>query len=175
MATDEPPAAVGVPKAYENGAIKMNAKDFFADALNQLQAGSFQDALDALSIAIQLDPDFIEAYAYRGLAYYRLGNYDAAMADYDRSIALWPNLAEVYYFRAILYGQQKEREKAINDYTRAIELKPTLIEAHYFRALNYGAAGKHDKAIEDMKTAAELGYEPAKEFLESHRAKPEWN
>jgi hypothetical protein len=64
MATDEPSAALGVPTAYENGAI-INAKEFFADGLKQLQAGAFQDALDALSIAIQLDPNFGEAFAYR--------------------------------------------------------------------------------------------------------------
>jgi len=90
-------------------------------------------------------------------------------------VALWPVFAEVYYFRAILYGHLKDHEKAINDYTSAIELKPTLIDAYYFRALNQGAAGRYEEALRDMKKAAKFGYEPAKRFLERHRAKPEWN
>lgn len=64
----------------------MDAKDFFADALNQLQAGSWQDALDALSIAIELDANFIEAYTYRGVAYYQLGDYESAMNEGLRQV-----------------------------------------------------------------------------------------
>ena len=150
----------------------MTAADWFAKALKLLHAGASQDVLDALANAIQLDPEFAEAHAYRGFAYYRLGNYDAAMENYDKAVALWPKLAEVYCFRATLYGQRKNHEKAIADYTRAIGLKPTLVDAYYFRALNHGAAGTYEEALRDMKIAAELGYEPAKEFLESHRVGP---
>ena len=69
-----------------------------------------------MTTAIQLDPEFAEAYAYRGLAHYRLGNYDAAMQDYDTAVTLSPDLAEPYYFRAILHGQRKDHENAIDDY-----------------------------------------------------------
>ena len=59
----------------------IGATHFFADGLKQLQAGAVQEALTALSVAIQLDPEFGEAYAYRGLAEYQLGDYDTAMQD----------------------------------------------------------------------------------------------
>jgi len=36
-------------------------------------------------------------------------------------------------------------------------------------------SGNYEEAIKDMKAAAELGYEPAKEFLEGHTVKPERN
>jgi tetratricopeptide (TPR) repeat protein len=103
----------------------MDANNFFADGLKQLQAGALRDALDALSIAIQLDPEFGEAYAYRGTTHYQLGDYDAAMQDYDTAVTLSPNLAEAYFFRATLYGQRRDHENAIDDYGRAIELNPT--------------------------------------------------
>lgn len=104
----------------------MTAADLFARALKLLQAGASREALDALTVAIQLDPEFAEAYAYRGLAHYQQGNYDAAMEDYDKAVARSPNHAEAYYFRATLHGQLKGHEKAVSDYTRAIELKPAL-------------------------------------------------
>jgi len=140
-------------------------RHWFTKGLKLLYASAFQDALDALTTAIQIDPERAEAYAYRGFAYHQLENYDAALKDYNKSVEQRPKLVEGYYFRAILYGQHKEHEKAINDYSRAIELEPTLAEAYYFRALNYGATGRYEEAIKDMKTAAELGHELAKEFL----------
>ncbi len=153
----------------------MTAADWFVKALKLLHAGAPQDARAALTAAVQLDPEYAEAYAYRDLAYYQLGDHDAAMDDYDKAVALWPNFAEVYYFRAILYGQRKDHEKAIADYSRATELKPTLVEAYYFRAVNYGAAGRYEEALGDMKTAAKLDYGPAKHFLEGHKVTPERN
>ena len=155
----------------------MTAVDWFAKALKcyVIRRRVSRCDTEALTTAIHLGPEYAEAYGYRGFAYYRLGNHGAAMENYDKAVPLWPNFAEVYYFRATLYGQLKDYEKAIIDYTKAIELKPTLVEAYYLRALNCGASGRYQGAIRDMKTAAELGYEPAKRFLENHRAGAERN
>ena len=151
----------------------MNAGDWFAKGLELLDVGASQETLDALNTAIQLDPEFAEAYVYRGLAYYRLNNY--AMQDYGKAVALWPNIAEAYYFRAIL---PRPTERIPGGHTRLhepIDLKRALLEAYYFRALNHGAAGRYEEAVRDMKAAAELGYESAKRFLKSHKARPERN
>ena len=67
---------MGVQETAEERAGMIGATHFLADGLKQLQAGAFQDALTALSIAIQLDPECGEAYAYRGIAHYQLGDYD---------------------------------------------------------------------------------------------------
>jgi tetratricopeptide (TPR) repeat protein len=66
---------------------EMTAAESFAKGLNLFHADAFKDALDALTMAIQLDPEFAEAYAYRGFAYYQQGNHDAAMEDYDKAVA----------------------------------------------------------------------------------------
>jgi tetratricopeptide (TPR) repeat protein len=166
---------VGIQEATTERPREMTAGDWFAKGLELLHGDASQEALEALTTAIQLDPEYAEAYAYRGFAYYQQGNYAAAMEDYSKAVALWPVFAEVYYFRAILYGHLKDHEKAINDYTSAIELKPTLIDAYYFRALNQGAAGRYEEALRDMKKAAKFGYEPAKRFLERHKVTPERN
>ena len=120
----------------------MTPADLLTKALKLLEDGASQDALDLLTEAIQLDPEFAQAYAYRGYAHFQLYDYDAAMENYDKAVALGPNHAGGYCFRAILHGELKNHEKAITDCTRAIQLKPTLAEVYYLRALNYGAAGR---------------------------------
>jgi Flp pilus assembly protein TadD len=79
---------VGVQEAPENGPIDMTAADLSTKALKLLYAGATQEALDALTEAIQLDPESAEAYSYRGVAYYQLGDYDSALEGYDKAIAL---------------------------------------------------------------------------------------
>jgi tetratricopeptide (TPR) repeat protein len=70
VAATKPSATVGVPKAYENGPIDMTAAEYFEIGLKSLFAGDYEIALDALSQAIRLDPDFGEAYAYHEVPQY---------------------------------------------------------------------------------------------------------
>ena len=51
---------------------------------------NFQGAVQSFSRAIQLDPRYERAYCYRAQAQAFLGNYDAALADYDRALQFKP-------------------------------------------------------------------------------------
>jgi len=72
--------------------------------------------------AIELRPDYAEAYNNRGNAYAHKGDHDRAIADYDRAIQLQPDLAEAYYNRGLAYKQRGEEEKAIADFEKFLEL-----------------------------------------------------
>lgn len=48
-------------------------------------------AIADLTKAIQLKPDFVIAYIERGDTFFELGNYDAAISDYDAALRLDPN------------------------------------------------------------------------------------
>src|SRR3990172_8362478 len=53
----------------------------------------YDEAIEAYTKAIALDPNYAQAYTNRGVAYYNKGQYDRAIEDYNRAIALDPNLA----------------------------------------------------------------------------------
>ncbi len=44
--------------------------------------------IDRYTQAVRLNPDDALAYCYRGVAYYRLGDGNSAMADYGRSTSI---------------------------------------------------------------------------------------
>ena len=54
--------------------------------------GRHQDAIADIDQAIQLRPDFADAYSNRGNTKVLLGRYQEAIADYDQAIRLQPDL-----------------------------------------------------------------------------------
>jgi tetratricopeptide (TPR) repeat protein len=56
-------------------------------------------AIEYLSNAIKLQPDYPQAYYNRGNAYYGLGQYQRAIKDYTVAIRLKPNDIDAYYNR----------------------------------------------------------------------------
>jgi tetratricopeptide (TPR) repeat protein len=81
-----------------------DAYSLFDSGTGHLKEGRFDDAIAALSQAINLEPDYAEAYNNRGLAYYEKKEYAQALEDFKQVIIINPddekahnNLALVYY------------------------------------------------------------------------------
>jgi tetratricopeptide (TPR) repeat protein len=99
------------------------------------EARDYAAAIAAYSSAIQLKPDFAEAYNNRGFAYYLNGNPEVAIADFTRAIELRPNYPKAYNSRGVVYMTNGyESSKAIADFDRAIALKRDFRYAYINRA-----------------------------------------
>jgi tetratricopeptide (TPR) repeat protein len=109
-----------------------------------------------LDKAIELDPDYNEAYNSRGGMYKRLGKYEQAIADYNKAIELDPNYATAYNNRGSAYNHLGKYEQAITDLNRAIELNPNYVTAYNNRGFAYNSQGKYERAIADLNKAIEL-------------------
>lgn len=59
-------------------------------------SGYYEEAIDAYSIAAQLNPRGAKAYAERGVAYHKLGDYERAVSDYHTALRIKPILTEYY-------------------------------------------------------------------------------
>ena len=70
---------VSAPKRRIGKASK--AGDFYIQGQSQHVKGDSQAAIAAYTQAINLNPNYAEAYNSRGLAYFDLGNKQAAIAD----------------------------------------------------------------------------------------------
>ena len=92
----------------------------------------------------------------RGLAKYRLGQYEAAIADYDNAIRLKPDYVNVYYSRGLTKYYLGQYEAAIVDYDNAIRLKPAHLNAYYERGLAKYILGQYEAAIDDYDNAIRL-------------------
>jgi tetratricopeptide (TPR) repeat protein len=84
------------------------------------EAEDFLGAIANYSQAIQHRPEAI-VYFYRGLAYQKLENYQAAEMDYSAAIRLEPTAAVAHYYRGITYQKLARHAEAIADLETATQ------------------------------------------------------
>ena len=117
--------------------------------------GGYDQAIAECDQAINLNPNYAEAYAGRGLAYALKKEYDQAIADCDQAIALKPDLAWIYINRGILY-HDVDLDQAIADFDQAVRLQPDDAGAYINRGNAYADKGNYDRAIVDYDQAVKL-------------------
>jgi tetratricopeptide (TPR) repeat protein len=112
-------------------------RELFLTTLSQeyidLTRESFTTAVDDLSRAIKIDPDFYEAYVLRGLSYGLMDLSRAAIADFTYVIESDPGNAGAYFARGREYWELGEYEKAKEDYDKAVELDPQWKDQFYIQ------------------------------------------
>ena len=118
-------------------------------------------AIEAYSHAIDLNPDFADAYNNRGIAYADTGDFAAAVADYNTAIDLDPEEALPYNNRGVAYRNTGDFDAAIADFNKAMDLDPEKALPYNNRGVAYRDMGDFDAAIADYNTAIDLDPEEA--------------
>ncbi len=115
--------------------------------------GDYVGAIKDYTAAIQLKPDYVDAYNNRGNAKAYLGKHIAAIADYDTAILLKLDYANAYYNRGVAKAELGQYFAAIADFDDAIHLDPDNVYAYNDRGNTKSLLGQHAAAIADYDTA----------------------
>ena len=97
-----------------------------------------------------------ETYFIRGREKFGLGDYEAAIADFDAAIRIQPNYALAYCGRGFAKEGLGQYFAAISDYDTAIRLQPNYAYAYHSRGNAKSSLGQHYAAIADYDTAIRL-------------------
>lgn len=116
----------------------------------------YDRAIDDLTRAITLDPEYRDALYNRGVVYEEVGEYSRAVEDYTRVIALDKDEVIVYYNRGVAYFRLGEFVKAADDFSRAIAIRADYTDAYTNRGATYFNLGEYDKAVADYTRALEI-------------------
>jgi len=79
--------------------------------------------------AMELFPQYHDAYGSRGLAYFRLQEYDKAKIDYDKALLHRPNDAKVLSNMGYIYFLRNNLDSAEVVYRRSIQYDPRFVDA----------------------------------------------
>ena len=150
-----PPSPTPTPRPTATP-IPPNAADYYQLGLNRYNAGLYQAAIEQLTVAIQIQPNYLNALWTRALAYLQLNQHVNGIQDLDVVIALDPYNSTHYSNRGTAYNSLGYFEWALEDYNYAIWLNPTDGLAYNNRAVNYEDMGQPELAQSDWNTACSL-------------------
>ena len=144
---------------------------------------NFDNAIDDLSICLQIDSTSSIAYWQRAVCQAKINEFNASegtnidlksanvLGDLSEALQLAPQNPYLLYNRGNLYALRQDYQRAIDDYTRAIQLEERLAEAWYNRGLAKIYAKKVSEGIEDLSKAGELGLYQAYSVIKKYTEK----
>ena len=128
----------------------------------QLQIqGHIDMAITEYTNAILLDPELVEAYVNRAIAYISKGQYDQAIADCNKAIELKPDIVEGYSTRASTFMWKGQYDQAIADCNKVIALEYNNARAYFVRGTCYAEQGKKAEAISDLEACISFSQNPS--------------
>ncbi len=129
------------------------------------KSGQLDKAVASFKKAIELDPNYVAAYANLGAVYYAQQNLAMAEETYQKAIKLSPddgdllyNLSAIYIQEALAGGtpDQEKLSLAASQIDKAIKLNPTLAAPYYGRGVIKSYTGDTAGAIADFEKFLEL-------------------
>ena len=145
----------------------VSAETYFNRGCMKHEQADYKGAIADFDEAIRLKPDFVIAYAVRGIAHQHMEQYLDAIADYDEVVRLEPGYTMVYSNRGLAKDQLGQYLDAIADYDEAIRLSPNLAEAYVNRGLAKRNLGQMSSANDDFRIALRLAEQDDDEKLKS--------
>jgi TonB family protein len=127
--------------------------------------------IEATPVATPKPPDYT-VYQNRANSNFVMGEYDAAIVDYNKAIELNPKESSIYFSRGLAHFNNKSFTPAIADFDKVIELDPKEATAYFKRGNALEKIGNFEKALTDYQKAVELDpdNEPAKLALQKLQA-----
>jgi tetratricopeptide (TPR) repeat protein len=128
--------------------VEMNLGDALA------RKGQPDEALAHFQQAINLQPDYAEAYYNRGNVLYAKGRIDEAMADFEKTLQIQPSDADAHTGLGNVLLRKGALKEAIAQYSQAVALAPE--DPHSRSNLAWLLATSSDASIRDGAKAVEL-------------------
>jgi tetratricopeptide (TPR) repeat protein len=97
--------------------------------------GKHAEALECFQKATEINPHFIPAWVYQGIALEQLGKYEEAIARYSKAIEINPNVADLWYNKGVTLSNLRRHSEALACFNTVLQIDPHNAIAQTARAL----------------------------------------
>ena len=136
--------------------LKIDAKNYLKIGVCYYNKKNIDEAINNYNKAIELNPNFTEAYFNKGICLSNQQKKEEAIEVFNKAIEIVNNDAELYLNRGYCYFSLKNFRKALKDFNKAIELRPNFSEAYCRKAACYQEMKKEQEALLEYKHAIKI-------------------
>jgi len=113
----------------------------------------YDEALESYKKALEIKPDYAEAYFNMGVVLKENGDSEAAIDSYKKALTIKPDYAEAYNNMGNIFKDNNNPEAAIDSYKKALTIKPNYAEAYNNMGNALKDSNDPEAAIDSYKKA----------------------
>jgi Flp pilus assembly protein TadD len=154
----------GCASSKEEQVRKIQARNAYDQAGNNIREGRVSLGLAALQEAVALDPENALYRNALGVTQLQLRRWPEAQTEFEKAIALDPNYAEAYHNLGLVQAAQGRLDQAVTSYRKALTFPtyPSPELAYHNLGEAYLRQGKLQESEEALRQAIQL--EPKNQF-----------
>lgn len=154
------------------------AKEYFKQGKAYWDKLEIRKALESFTKAIEINPNYLDAWRERGLVYFLIKEFNNAVPDFDNALKIEPNNSKILYYRGLALTEiaiktkddENDRktangfaQRALADFSQAIEHNPSDFGDYNGRGKLLLAFDFYKEAIADFEKSVsikpnEVGY-----------------
>jgi tetratricopeptide (TPR) repeat protein len=157
---------------YYISTAPQRAEREFQVGMSNMAPGRYPAAVTHFNRAIEIKPQYPEAFLERANAHKILSDIDAALADYQTAAELNTSMIAAHNGIAMIYLERRDTRHALEELNKSLALQPGT-DAYYQRGEILEAQGEHQKAIDDYTQA--IAQQPDAPYMYSARATAKQN
>jgi len=147
------------PRIAEVTTNSMDAYNYFLKGREEYEKFYYDEARQSLEKAVELDPNFAEAYLWLAWSYSAIGDRKARNEAYEKAKSLAPKATDkerLYIESSYASAIERDPEKRFRILREMARKYPKEKHVYYRLASYYSGKGMHDKEIEEYNKALEL-------------------
>ncbi len=143
-------------KAVELDPNSALVRAYYAEVIIDEDVTAFEQAREQAQLAVQIDPNLLEAQRAMGYVWEVTGNYDLAFEAYQNALRINQNLALIHVAMGNMYFNNGDSRSAIDSFIRASTLAPQDVIPLRRIAQTYARDGEFGKASQYAQSAVDL-------------------
>ncbi len=156
------PETIGRVSPYVHGTID----DLILEAIQAHNHGEVEKAVEIYTVILNskptpANPVLSVIHKHRGMAYFAMNNYSAALDDFKESVKYDEKASRSYYYIGIIYSIMGSQKDAVDYFTKSLEVNEYQSHAHFRRAVSYFKLGEYENSLKDLTAAQSLGLNDA--------------
>lgn len=141
---------------FLNDNSRYSAGEWVDKGIDLYYHASYKNAINNFDKAVKVDPDYTDAYAWRGFTLIKLNRYQDALFDFEKTISLDPENPAGHQWMGYTLYKLENYDDALNELNIAIDLEPDDAISWNWKGKTLEKLGRHIEALESFEYAVSL-------------------